>query len=162
MTVKPKHTLIGEASIRELLQQYELEPINQCCFLTRGLNDTYYIRGESNAYIFRVYRHNWRSESAILFELDALNYLKEKNYPISFPLKKQDSSYLCEIKAPEGLRYGVLFSYTKGERPKVNTDNSRMMGRSLGKMHVQMDTFQTQQTRGFQIDANYLLDKPAS
>lgn len=160
--IKVKHTLIDETTIRELLQHYELKTIKQCRFLTRGLNDTYYIQDENNAYIFRVYRHKWRDKSAILFEVDALNHLKEKNYPISFPLKKKDGSYLCKIKAPEGLRYGVLFSYANGERPRVNTDNSHLMGKSLGKMHVQMDSFQTQQTRGFQIDATYLLDQPAS
>ncbi|GAB3803213.1 phosphotransferase enzyme family protein [Virgibacillus kimchii] len=161
--IKAKHTLIDEVSITELLQHYELEiPIEQCRFLTSGLNDTYFIKDKNNAYIFRVYRNNRRNESAILFELDALNHLKENHFPVSYPINKKDGTYLCEILAPEGVRYGVLFSYTKGERPKVNAENALLMGRALGKMHELMDSFHTKYSREFQIDADYLLDQPVS
>ncbi|MFA1819843.1 phosphotransferase [Virgibacillus oceani] len=160
--IKTKHTLIDEASIKELLHDYNLDKIKQCQFLTSGLNDTYYIKDARRAYIFRVYRHNWRDASGILFELDALNHLKKQKFPLSSPISKKDGSYLCEIKVPEGLRYGVLFSYANGERPIVNTDHSFLMGKTLGKMHVQTDNFQTREDRGFEIDTAYLLDKPSS
>lgn len=163
MYIKAKHTLIDEVSIAKLLQYYNMEtPIEQCRFLTSGLNDTYFIKDQNNTYIFRVYRHHWRNEQAILFELDALKHLKKNHFPISYPIKKKDGTYLCEIEAPEGLRYGVLFSYAKGECPKVNTDHSLLMGNALGKMHARTDAFVTEHTRGFQIDTDYLLDRPAS
>src|SRR5690625_3773254 len=139
--IKAKHTLIDDTSIRELLHYYELENVNQCRFLTRGLNDTYIIKDADSAYIFRVYRHNWRNESAILYELDALQHLQKQNYPVSFPIRKKDGSFLCEMEAPEGLRYGVLFSYANGERPKISEDHSMLIGKALGKMHAMTDTF---------------------
>lgn len=160
--IKAKHTLIDETSIMELLRHYELRAIEHCSFLTKGLNDTYMIKTKNHRYVFRVYRYNWRDKSAILFELDALNHLKEKNYPVSYPIRKKDGSILCEIEAPEGMRYGVLFSCAEGERPEVNADNAFLMGKALGKMHVLTDTFQTAQTRGFQLNTGYLLDRPAS
>ena len=160
--IKAKHTLIDEASIKELLQNYKLGTIKQCQFLTSGLNDAYYIESTHHTYIFRVYRHDWRGESKILFELDALNHLRKQNFPLSFPISKKDGSYLCEIKAPEGVRYGVLFSHADGERPIVNTDHSLLIGKTLAKMHKQTDTFTSKHKRGFTIDAAYLLEKPAS
>lgn len=66
------------------------------------------------------------------------------------------------MKAPEGLRYGVLFSYSKGERPQINVDNSKLIGAALGKLHRKSDNFAPTYERGFKLDTKHLLDEPAA
>ncbi|MBP1970115.1 Ser/Thr protein kinase RdoA (MazF antagonist) [Virgibacillus natechei] len=160
--IRVKHTLIDERSILELLQGYNLGPISRCSFLTRGLNDTYLIITPRKQYIFRVYRYGWRNKEAIQFEIDALQHLKNKTFTISHPIAKRDGTYLNEIDAPEGLRYGMLFSYSQGERPAINARNAQLIGESLGKLHHKTDDFHSEYNRGFKIDLNHLLDEPTA
>ncbi|WP_449354152.1 phosphotransferase enzyme family protein [Virgibacillus natechei] len=160
--ISVKHTLINETSIIHLLEGYNLGPISHCKFLTRGLNDTYLITTPRKQYIFRVYRHGWRNEDQIMFELDALHHLQEKKYPASFPIAKRDGTYLSEIEAPEGIRYGVLFTYSKGVRPSINAENAKLIGESLGNLHHVTDDFHSEHSRGFELNLNYLLDEPTS
>ncbi|MBY7142960.1 phosphotransferase [Virgibacillus sp. NKC19-3] len=161
-SISIKHTLIDETSILDLLQGYHLGPISQCRFLTRGLNDTYLITTPRKYYIFRVYRHGWRNEEAIKFELDVLNHLHAKMYPASYPIAKRDGTYLSAIDAPEGRRYGMLFTYSKGERPAINVENAKLIGESLGHLHRVTDDFHSDHRRGFALDLTHILDEPTS
>ncbi|MEC5423788.1 phosphotransferase [Virgibacillus sp. C22-A2] len=158
--IEVKHTLIDESSIRNLLVQYNLENVIHCSFLSRGLNDTYLVTTKKESYIFRIYRYGWRDRTSVHFEIDAINHLRDNNFNVSFPILNRNNSYLCEIAAPEGLRYGVLFSYTKGERPLINEESSQLIGGTLGKMHELSDGFQSNHNRGFKLDLNHLLDEP--
>lgn len=78
--VNVKHALIDEDSIFDLAQSQVAEKIKDVRFLTRGLNDTYKVVGKESFYAYRIYRHGWRNEAAIKFELDAILHLKNKGY----------------------------------------------------------------------------------
>ncbi|GAB3061045.1 phosphotransferase [Virgibacillus ainsalahensis] len=160
MVINIKHTLIDETSIIELLDGYRLGPITRCSFLTRGLNDTYIITTPRKNYIFRVYRNGWRNKEAIQFELDALLYLNKSSFPASKPIVKDDGTYVCDIHAPEGLRYGVLFTFSEGERPVINSENSKLIGASLSKLHNLTADFHSVHDRGFELNLDHILDKP--
>lgn len=155
-----KHSLIDEKVIKHFIKEYGFSPFSEVQFLTSGLNDTYVVDTNAETFIYRIYRHDWRTKEAIMFELEALLHLHANNLPVSYPLKRIDDHYLCEINAPEGVRYGVLFSYTKGERPQINVDNAQLLGTALGKLHNMTDTFQPQATRDFQLDLNHLVEVP--
>ncbi|MFC2947100.1 phosphotransferase enzyme family protein [Virgibacillus sediminis] len=162
MEWKVKHSLADERSIMKLLERYRLGPITSCKFLTRGLNDVYQIITPRKNYIYRLYRHGWRSREAIQFELEALLHLRGKPYRLSVPVAMEDGSYLSEVPAPEGIRYGVLFTYTDGERPSIQPENTRLIGESLGKLHNNTDDFHPTVDRGFQLDTAHLLDEPSA
>ncbi|MFB4166998.1 phosphotransferase enzyme family protein [Virgibacillus sp. JSM 102003] len=159
MDIQVKHSLINTDSIIQIFNEYNIKAI-QCDFLARGLNDTYLITTENESYIYRLYRADWRDKEAILFELDAINCLH--GCRVSFPIKKRDGNYLTEVKAPEGLRYGVLFSYSSGERPQINVDNSQIIGETLGMLHAKSDKLTSNYERGFSLDTKHLLDEPAA
>ena len=154
-----KHSLIDEKVIQYYLKDYGLSPFSEVRFLTRGLNDTYIIYTDENIYIFRIYRHGWRDKRAIMFELDALCHLRQNDFSASFPIRRQDNQLLCDINAPEGIRYGVLFSYSEGERPQINVDNAKVFGTSLGKLHNVTASFEPASKRGFSLDVDYLIEK---
>ncbi|WP_164669705.1 phosphotransferase enzyme family protein [Virgibacillus doumboii] len=161
MNIEIQHSLISNDSIMDILNEYEIDVI-QCNLLARGLNDSYMIRTEKESFIFRVYRSGWRTKEAILFELDAINQLHTKDFKASFPIKKKNGEWLCEMEAPEGLRYGVLFSYAVGERPQINVENSRVIGATLGKLHELTNHVRSNYERGFGLDTDHLLDEPAA
>ncbi|ETI66180.1 phosphotransferase enzyme family protein [Neobacillus vireti] len=154
------HSLISAHSIRSLLASYEIADVISCDFLTRGLNDSYVITTDSVKYIFRVYRHNWRSESDILFEIDALNYFKKAGIPVSSPINTVEGNWVIALHAPEGIRYGVLFTYSPGERPVISEANCFTIGRSLAELHKHSSSFHSAHRRNFDLDMQHLLDEP--
>ncbi len=157
MDIQVRHSLINTDTIIRIFNDYDIEAV-QCDFLARGLNDTYLITTKEETYIYRLYRTGWRNKEAILFELDAINCLE--GCRISFPIKKRDGNYLTDVKAPEGVRYGVLFFYSKGERPQINVESSQVIGETLGKLHEKSDKLTSNYERGFALDTEHLLDEP--
>ncbi|RYG71751.1 hypothetical protein EU245_13060 [Lentibacillus lipolyticus] len=160
--INVSHTLINPETIKQLLEGHGMTEEAQCEILFRGLNDTYEITDQlGRKYIFRLYRTGWRDKQAILFELDGLSQLAAHRFQLSVPVQKLDGNYIYELHAPEGVRFGVLFTYAEGERPQINTDTSRLIGASLGQMHDLTTGFTSVYKRGFELDTHHLLDEPA-
>ncbi|RDI45505.1 phosphotransferase [Falsibacillus pallidus] len=159
-TISVKHSLINDQSIRDMMEDYDIGEITACHFLTKGLNDSYFVESNSGTYIFRVYRKNWRSKSDILFELEGILHLQMKGIAVSVPVMRKDSEFLTWIDAPEGLRYGVLFTYSEGDRPDITASNCRLIGEGLAKIHSAWDDFQPNHDRLFQLDQNHLAMEP--
>jgi Ser/Thr protein kinase RdoA (MazF antagonist) len=157
-----RNSLFTDHSIESMVSAYPIGKIVECRFLTRGLNDTYIVRTDSNKYIFRIYRAGWREKSAILFELDAINHLVEHDCPVSMPIMRNDGEWLTGIHAPEGIRYGVLFTFSEGDRPEINEENCMLIGKALAHIHKTTDSFHSKQERTFEINVNHLLDEPMS
>ncbi len=160
--INVKHTLIHEDSVLGLVKGQVSEQVKDVRFLTRGLNDTYKVVGKESFYAYRIYRHGWRNEAAIKFELDAILYLKNKGYEAVGPVQETGGLCVKKIVAPEGDRYGVLFSFAEGERPAINPENTYLIGKSLGRLHRLSNGFTSEHERGYSIDLTHLLDEPVS
>lgn len=105
-------------------------------FLKRGFNDTYLIESDHKKFILRVYKHNWRSLESIETEMKLLNYLKENNVSLSYPIADKQNNLIQSIDAFEGKRYAVLFSYAEGElKRKLTVEQSYLLGAETGKIH---------------------------
>lgn len=127
-------------------------------FVSNGLNDTYAVETDTGKFILRIYKHQWRTESDIQYELDLLAYLKDCGLPVSYPIPRRDGGWLTELNAPEGKRYAALFSYADGVG-KVDPGTSRNYGRAAALLHNAMDRYSPRHTR-FELDARHLLDEP--
>lgn len=91
---------------------------------------------ETFPYVFRVYSFNWRSEKEIAEEIRLLNLLKENGIPVSYPIADAIGDYIHEFAAPEGKRYGVMFSFAKGEKLlSLRADVHFKIGEIMAKMH---------------------------
>ncbi|MBB3058895.1 phosphotransferase [Mucilaginibacter gotjawali] len=97
-------------------QQYNLRPDTVCTLLKTGINDSFLINDGASKFVYRVYSLNWRTRSEILEEIRLLNLLHSNHVPVSYPLLNIHGEYIEELKAPEGLRFGVLFTFAKGEK----------------------------------------------
>ncbi|WP_405294673.1 phosphotransferase [Algibacter sp. Ld11] len=116
--------------------QYELDDSYICTLFRTGMNHTYFISNGKNKYALRVYCYNWRTKTEITEELALLNRLKSNNLNVSAPILDKNKAYIQTIKAPEGIRYAVLFSFAEGDKIRfLNTDACFAIGKLMGKMH---------------------------
>ena len=119
-----------------LQSKYNLDSNASCRLLKTGINDSYLITNNAIKYVFRVYSLNWRSEKEIEEEIRLLNLLKENGMPVSYPITDADGSYIQEFAAPEGRRYGVMFSFAKGEKLlNIPADVHFKIGQIMAKIH---------------------------
>jgi Ser/Thr protein kinase RdoA (MazF antagonist) len=117
--------------------RYQLSEHTVCRLLKTGINHSYLITDGTNKFVFRIYCFNWRSVTEIGEEITLLNNLKENNIPVSYPIADSTKNYIQDIPAPEGKRYGVLFSYAPGEKMlSYSPDIHFRVGEAMAKMHL--------------------------
>ena len=160
MTCLPvAHSVPTIASISALIAEtYDVGPIRQCRFLTRGLNDTYGLVGETARYVLRCYRAGWRRPDDIAYELDVLLHLARKGVPVAVPIARRDGGYVGHVELPEGPRAVVLFTYAEGYVRRT-VEASRRYASALARIHNATDDFASTAQR-FRLDLGHLLDEP--
>ncbi len=130
-------SILAEKSVEAFLKQaYPELFIISTTLIKVWVNDTYLVVGRDQKFIFRIYRYNWRTKGEIQAELDFINLLNGKNIPVSHPIADRQNQWIQEFEAVEGMRYGVLFSYAKGEKrmnlsPLVHFE----IGKVMAKIH---------------------------
>lgn len=155
-------TLSADALSMKVLRDYNVGIPTECTLLTRGLNDTYVVVTDDGKFVLRIYRKAWRSESEILFELEALLHLAGKGVSVSAPIRRKDGRITGIVAAPEGPRYIVLFSYAPGAEPTYERESeaeSYLYGKVAAQIHAATDTFRGSFHR-FSLDLDHLLTLP--
>lgn len=133
-------TIISPDFIAEyVIQQYNLPKNTTCKILRTGISHTYLLENETEKFVFRVYFLNWRTETEISEELNLLNFLKENGVLLSYPLKDKNDAYIQQLKAFEGNRFAVLFSFAEGETIRNPSDKICFeLGVAMAKIHQQL------------------------
>ena len=128
-----------------LQKKYNLSSATDCQLFRTGINHLYILTDGENKFVFRIYTLGWRSKQEIAEDVRLLNHLKVNYIPISFPIADQDHNFIQEFDAPEGTRYGVLFSFAKGEKKsRFTAENSYQVGLAMGRMHKVTAGFELQ------------------
>ncbi|GAL60660.1 phosphotransferase [Algibacter lectus] len=129
-------TLSAKALGEFAKEQYGLDTSYVCTLFRTGMNHTYFISNGKTKYVLRVYCYNWRSETEISEELTLLNKLKSNGLGVSVPVLDKNQTYIQTVKAPEGIRYAVLFSFAEGDKIRfLNTDMCYAIGELMGEIH---------------------------
>ncbi|HIK30267.1 MAG TPA: homoserine kinase [Oscillatoriales cyanobacterium M59_W2019_021] len=151
-------TLSPQAIVSELLPEYGIGNVTGCKFWRRGLSDVYLVETLTSPYILRVSHHHWRSRSEIEFELELLDFWRQRGLPVAHPLSTQSGDLSVEIAAPEGKRYAALFPYAPGEVAvgDLNPTQSWRLGETLAKLHQTALAFCPTAER-HPLDLDYLL-----
>jgi Ser/Thr protein kinase RdoA (MazF antagonist) len=144
----------------ELEWAYGLSNVH-CQLIKAVILDTYQVWASSGTYILRVYPAQRRTESAIRAELAWLAHLHAVGVPVSVPIAPVVGDDLLVFDAPEGPRYGALFTYAAGQplsqhRTPVNV---RAYGHLLAQVHAAADTLPHPPARP-SLDLSRLLDQP--
>ncbi len=108
-----------------------------CQLLKAGVNHSYLVTDGLTKAIFRVYSLNWRTETEIGEELRLLTLLQQNGLPVSYPLADASGGYIQELDAPEGKRFGVLFSFADGEKLLTfSTQLHYKLGQIMARFHL--------------------------
>ena len=108
-----------------------------CTLLKTGINHTYLIKKDGGQkFVFRLYSLNWRSRVEIEEEIRLLNLLRDNQIPVSYPIADTDGSFIQQIQAPEGIRFGVLFSFAEGDKHlNFSADLHYKVGQTMARIH---------------------------
>ena len=119
-----------------LQENYSLSEDTTCRLIKAGINDTYLVSDHSDHFVFRVYSLNWRSKAEINEEINLLNQLKEQAISISYPLPDREGTYIHTLHAPEGDRFGVLFTFAPGEKQHLISEEMHFqIGQLMARFH---------------------------
>ncbi len=117
-------------------EKYGFGKNTQCKLFRTGINHTYMVSENEIKYALRIYSYKWRTELEIREELRLLILLKENDISVSFPIPDLNGDYLQTINAPEGIRFGVLFSYAKGTKVRnLSANTCYSIGALMAKLH---------------------------
>lgn len=116
--------------------QYDLSNDTTCRLLKAGVNHTYLVTDGDKRFIFRVYCIHWRTQTDIAEEIRLLELLKAEGLPVSYPITDYDGGYMQVLQAPEGVRYGVLFSFAEGDKLiQLPLEMHKKIGGIMARMH---------------------------
>ena len=116
-------------------EQYNLKDVN-CTLLKTFVNDSYHVSAGQEQFIFRVYTRGWRSELEINEEIRMILTAHQNDVGVSYPIMDTAGSYTQKMFAPEGDRFGVLFSFANGNKIfNVNEEQHRKLGEYLAELH---------------------------
>lgn len=153
-------TLAASELLEHVVPQYQVEdPIN-CEFWLRGLNDTYKVTAKTKNYALRIYRKDWRTLSAIKFEIGALNYLHANGANASYPIQRLDGEYVTPLNTPEGIRYAIVTAFAEGTGlPYDDAQDAYIYGANVADIHSLSAGFSSEHAR-FELDHVRLLSEP--
>lgn len=137
------NSTLSAKKLGEYLQQkYNLSNNTECKLFRTGMNHVYMVNDDTAKYVFRVYSFDWRTKIEIAEEVRLLIHLNENNTPVSFPIADDLNEYIQEFNAPEGKRYGVLFSFAEGTKSaRFTAETSFFIGQALAKVHKSTENF---------------------
>jgi Ser/Thr protein kinase RdoA (MazF antagonist) len=152
-------TLDAHALAALAFANYPINVPKSCQFWHRGLSDVYLLETLDNLYILRVSHYHWRTKTSVDFELDLLEFLRQRSIPVAAPIKTYQGVLSVTINAPEGQRYAALFPYAPGEVALGDLDRyqSRALGATLAQLHLAAQDFCPLAHRQA-LDLGYLLD----
>ncbi len=130
-------SILSPLHLAQFLQtRYNLSRNTSCQLLRAGINHSYLVTDGSVKAVFRVYSLNWRTENEISEELKLLRLINEGGIPVSYPLPDKTGVFIQPLQAPEGARFGVLFSFAQGEKQLTfSADLHAEMGRIMARFH---------------------------
>jgi Ser/Thr protein kinase RdoA (MazF antagonist) len=138
------NSTLSANELGELIKKkYALSEYTECKLFRTGMNHVYMVTDVNEKYVFRVYTFNWRTKIEIIEELRLLIHLKDNETPVSFPIADNSDEYIQELNAPEGKRFGVLFSFAEGSKSaKFTPETSYFIGQALAKVHKSTENFE--------------------
>ena len=154
------YSLLSPAALASrVLGAYPLAEPVACRLLYVGVNDTYLVDAGDDRYVLRVYRAGWRTRAEIEYELDLIAHLDREGIAVATPVARRDGALAQELRAPEGVRHAVLFTYVAGVEPGPGEEESALFGATLARIHAAATRFSSRHERA-PVAFPGMLDRP--
>jgi Ser/Thr protein kinase RdoA (MazF antagonist) len=130
--------LDNEALAKACAEQYGFNKLPYCEFFHRGMNDVYLLRTEAKQYAVRAWRANWRSMDDVRFELEFLEFLKDKGLPVVPGIRCRSGASHFVVPAPEGPRAIAAFEWVPGAKFAERADPKLVtrLGETMAEIHL--------------------------
>jgi Ser/Thr protein kinase RdoA (MazF antagonist) len=160
-TFPVKHSILDEgALVEQVLSQYPLEKPVRCRLYRRSMSDAYLVETGDETYFFKVGLYGRHTKAEVESEIEFVNDLCECGVAVAPLVQRRDGAYLCELDAPEGTRYGLLYRAVTGEELReVDLEHSRLFGRLAAQLHDCADQLD-KSYHCWQLDEAYLISDP--
>ncbi len=156
------HSLLAADALRgEIARSYPIASPTSCVLHRSYANDVYIVATAEASYVLKVYRARWRSAGEIAYEVDLLAHLDARGVRVATAVRRRDSHLLGTLRAPEGARHYVLYTFAAGTKPvrPFTADLYRRFGRATAWMHRAADDFVSVHRRT-PLDLAHFLDRP--
>lgn len=163
------HALIAGDAVRTVVARaFGIAATGAVRLLQSGLNDHYLLPTHQGDHVVRVYRHGWRSDADVTWELALIAHLAQAGAPVAGCLRPRGDDWFRTLPAPEGRRQVAVFAWAPGPATHFGPSGTHRIsplhcaepfGRSLAAIHAGADTFIPPTTR-FVLDQAHLLDHP--
>lgn len=135
------HSVLNASYLaQEVQRRYALKGRVRAQLLYRGMNDVYIISDDAHRYALRVWRAaNFRPiEEDVQFELNYLQFLKSRGFPVSASIAARDGSHFFTYMAPEGLRPIALYDWAPGAKfgEMLDVPTAERIGALFAQMHL--------------------------
>ena len=122
----------------EAARRYGLNGKVHGYLLYRGMNDVYLIRDRDSRYAMRVWRRSWRDVDMVTVELEFLDYLRERDFPASTPLRTRDGELYFKVDSPEGARAVAMYTWAPGRKfgEALDEPTAERIGALFAELHL--------------------------
>lgn len=122
----------------EVARRYPMAGALSCFLLYRGMNDVYLVQDETTKYALRVWRKTYRNVDDVAYELDFLDFLRQRGFPASVAVPQHDGQLYFKVAAPEGARAIAMYDWAPGVKfgDRLSEDTAFRIGAALAEMHV--------------------------
>jgi len=139
-----QHSIVSPAALLKVIQrQYPSIGASVCELMEQGCNDNYRIKAKRQDYAVRLYRLDWWPKKDIDEELRMLEVMRRNKLNVCRPVRNKNKQRYIKIKAPEGIRFAVLFAFIPGQHLgfKIGTGTQELvqLGHRVAEMHTIAD-----------------------
>jgi Ser/Thr protein kinase RdoA (MazF antagonist) len=133
----------------------------RCRLIQATIRDTYRVETRDGVFVLTIYRHGRRTAAEIAGELDLLDGLAASDLTVPGVVPLQTGERILTIRAPEGIRHAVLFTFVFGSQigRQAEPGPARQYGHAIARVHAITDALPAPLARP-RIDVDELLFRP--
>ncbi len=139
MNARVSHSVLHPDWIAaEAARRYSLSGAVKAYLLYRGMNDVYLIQSRETRYAMRVWRRGWRDVDIVEVELKFLDYLRQRDFPASTPLRTRSGELYFKVGSLEGARAVAMYTWAPGQKfgEALDKRTAERIGALFAEMHL--------------------------
>lgn len=138
-TAKVSHSVLHPQFLAdEVAQRYDIPGALDGFLLYRGMNDVYLIKNGQQKFALRVWRKTWRAVDDVAYELNFLDFLRNRHFPASTALRGKNGGLYFKLASPEGPRAVALYDWAPGRKfgDLLSDATAERIGARFAEMHL--------------------------